>query len=157
MRPLAPGPARTRRSRADDRGTIEDILYVLNTGCRWKDLPREYGAPTTVWRRRTCWGEAGVWGRIWRAAPAAARGGSGLPAAGDSTPDCLPRAREVLPCAGLLDGCRTAAAQPCGHGVVGRIDRRHPVVVAAAVGMMPPGQRATRPRGVGPRGGVGQS
>ena len=44
------------------------MLYVLITGCRWQDLPREYGAPTTVWRRLKCWGEASVWERIWRAA-----------------------------------------------------------------------------------------
>jgi transposase len=41
------------------------------TGCRWQDLPREYGAPTTVWRRLKRWGEAGVWERLWRAALAA--------------------------------------------------------------------------------------
>jgi transposase len=68
VEPLLPPPARTGRPRADDRRTIEGILYVLITGCRWKDLPREYGAPTTVWRRLKCWGEAGVWERIWRAA-----------------------------------------------------------------------------------------
>jgi transposase len=43
-------------------------LYSLITGCRWQDLPREYGAPTTVWRRLKRWGELGVWERIWRAA-----------------------------------------------------------------------------------------
>jgi len=41
-------------------------LYVLITGCRWQDLPSEYGAPTTVWRRLRRWGEEGVWERIWR-------------------------------------------------------------------------------------------
>jgi transposase len=61
-------PARTGRPRAEDRRTIDGILYVLITGCRWPDLPREYGAPTTVWRRLKLWGEAGVWERIWRAA-----------------------------------------------------------------------------------------
>lgn len=38
------------------------------TGCRWQDLPREYGAPTTVWRLLKRLGEEGVWERIWRAA-----------------------------------------------------------------------------------------
>jgi transposase len=61
-------PARTGRPRADDRRTIEGILFVLITGCRWQDLPREYGAPTTAWRRLKRWGEEGVWERIWRAA-----------------------------------------------------------------------------------------
>jgi hypothetical protein len=62
-----PPPAQTGRPRADDRRTIEGILYVLITGCRWQDLPREYGASTTVWRRLKRWGEEGVWERIWRA------------------------------------------------------------------------------------------
>jgi len=66
--PLLPPPARTGRPRADDRRTIEGILYMLITGCRWQDLPSEYGAPTTVWRRLRRWGEDGVWERMWRAA-----------------------------------------------------------------------------------------
>lgn len=68
IQPFLPPPARTGRPRAEDRRTVEGILYVLITGCRWKDLPREYGAPTTVWRRLKRWGEAGVWERLWRAA-----------------------------------------------------------------------------------------
>jgi transposase len=71
IHPLLPPPARTGRPRADDRRTIEGVLYVLITGCRWQDLPREYGAPTTVWRRLKRWGEEGIWERIWRAALAA--------------------------------------------------------------------------------------
>jgi transposase len=75
IQPLLPPPARTGRPRADDRRTIEGIIYVLIyvliTGCRWQDLPREYGAPTRVWRRLRRWGEDGVWERIWRAALAA--------------------------------------------------------------------------------------
>ncbi len=71
IRPLLPPPARTGRPRADDRRTIEGILYILITGCRWQDLPREYGAPTTVWRRLKQWGEEGIWERLWRAALAA--------------------------------------------------------------------------------------
>src|SRR5260221_479802 len=68
IQPLLPPPARTGRPRANDRQTIEGIVYILITGCRWQDLPREFGAPTTVWRRLKCWGEEGVWEHIWRAA-----------------------------------------------------------------------------------------
>jgi transposase len=68
IQPHLPPPARTGRPRADDRRTLEGILYVLITGCRWQDLPCEYGAPTTVWRRLRRWGEEGVWERIWRVA-----------------------------------------------------------------------------------------
>ena len=68
IKPLLPPPARTGRPRASDRRTIEGILYILITGSRWQDLPRQYGAPTTVWRRLKRWGEDGIWERIWRAA-----------------------------------------------------------------------------------------
>src|SRR5262245_7928622 len=36
---LLPPPARTGRPRADDRSTLNGILYVLRSGCRWQDLP----------------------------------------------------------------------------------------------------------------------
>ena len=65
--PLLPAPATTGRPRADDRRTLEGILYLLRSGGRWCDLPREYGAPTTVWRRLRRWEDEGVWERIWRA------------------------------------------------------------------------------------------
>ena len=31
------------RPRADDRAMLNAILHVLASGCRWNDLPREYG------------------------------------------------------------------------------------------------------------------
>jgi transposase len=68
IEPLLPPPAHTGRPRANDRQTIDGILYILITGCRWQDLPREFGAPTAVWRRLKRWGETGVWERVWRAA-----------------------------------------------------------------------------------------
>ena len=71
IQPLLPPPARTGRPRADYRKTLDGILYLLRSGCRWQDLPRQYGAPTTVWRRLKTWAERGVWERIWRVALAA--------------------------------------------------------------------------------------
>src|SRR6185312_17326689 len=59
-KPLLPLPARTGRPSADDRRIIDGILYILYilvTGCRWQDLPCEYGAPTTVLRRLKRWGK----------------------------------------------------------------------------------------------------
>lgn len=44
---------------------------MLITGCRWQDVPREYGAPTAVWRHLKRWCEEGVGERILRAALAA--------------------------------------------------------------------------------------
>ena len=64
IRPLLPPPARTGRPRADDRRTLEAILYVLRTGCAWADLPRELGDDTTAHRRLRRWQDEGVWERI---------------------------------------------------------------------------------------------
>ena len=54
------------RPRSDDRATINAILYVLTTGCRWDDLSKtQYGHwYTTAWRRLKRWEEEGVWKRI---------------------------------------------------------------------------------------------
>src|SRR5438132_1775897 len=65
--PLLPRPAATGRPRADDRRTLNGILHVLRTGCRWRDLPSRYGAATTCWRRLQSWQQEGVWPRIWQA------------------------------------------------------------------------------------------
>ena len=45
---LVPPAAKTGRPRTADRKTLEGILYVLRSGCRWQDVPRRDGAPTTV-------------------------------------------------------------------------------------------------------------
>jgi len=57
---------RMGRPRAHDRQTINGILYVLKTGCRWRDVPREYGTSTTCYRRLIEWQKRGVWVRILR-------------------------------------------------------------------------------------------
>ncbi len=64
IRPLLPPPARTGRPRADDRRTLEAILYVLRTGCAWADLPPALGDDTTAHRRLKRWQDEGVWERI---------------------------------------------------------------------------------------------
>jgi transposase len=58
-----PGPGRKRN---DDRLTLNGILFVLKTGCRWEDVLRVYGSPTTCWRRFCTWSKDGTWERIWR-------------------------------------------------------------------------------------------
>lgn len=65
IRPLLPEPGRMGRPRAPDRKVVEGILYVLRTGCRWKDMPRKFGAAVTAWRRLKRWEEDGTWERLW--------------------------------------------------------------------------------------------
>ena len=67
IRPLLPPGAETGRPRADDRATVNGILFVLITGCRWMDMPSRYGSYKTAWRRLRRWGAEGVWVRIFRA------------------------------------------------------------------------------------------
>ena len=64
IRLLLPKPAWTGRPRADDRRTVNAILFVLKTGIPWNDLPKEYGDDSTANKRLTEWEEQGVWKRI---------------------------------------------------------------------------------------------
>lgn len=65
LKPLMPTHAATGRPRADDRRTLNGILYVLSTGCRWEDLPPErYGSGKTCWLRFKTWRKEGLWNAI---------------------------------------------------------------------------------------------
>jgi transposase len=68
IKPCIPPQPIVGRKRADDRKTINGILYVLNTGCLWHDMPRRYGAYQTAWRRLKWWSREGVWNKILSAA-----------------------------------------------------------------------------------------
>jgi transposase len=63
--PLLPPHKKCGRRRADDRRTLNGILWVLRSGARWKDLPREYGCRSTSHRRLQEWQQQGVWEHIW--------------------------------------------------------------------------------------------
>ena len=63
---LPPQPARGRKRR-HDRQVINAILYVLRTGCRWCDLPRDLADDSTAHRWFLRWQEDGTWERIWLA------------------------------------------------------------------------------------------
>lgn len=65
LQPLLPEKAKTGRPRSDDRATLNGVLYVLSTGCRWEDVPPErYGSGKTCWYRFTTWSTSGVWNAI---------------------------------------------------------------------------------------------
>jgi transposase len=65
-RPAPRGPG--GRPRIDDRAALEGILFVLDTGCRWRDRPEQLGCGSghTAWRRLREWQGAGVWDRLHR-------------------------------------------------------------------------------------------
>jgi transposase len=47
------------KPRVDDRRVISGILHVLKTGCRWRDVPPEYGPATTIYNRYNRWSQRG--------------------------------------------------------------------------------------------------
>jgi len=54
------------RPRANDRKTLNAILWVLRTGAQWSEIPRRYGSYSTAWRRLKAWEENGTWETIWK-------------------------------------------------------------------------------------------
>jgi len=62
---LLPRENQVGRPRSDDRTALKGILYVLKHGCRWQDVPPEYGSPVTAWRRFRHWRKTGLWEEIW--------------------------------------------------------------------------------------------
>lgn len=70
--PLLPG----FRPRPQGGGTVPRagrevftaVVFVLTSGCAWRDLPPSFGVPpATAHRRFTAWAEAGLWERLRRA------------------------------------------------------------------------------------------
>ncbi|WP_181727537.1 transposase [Streptomyces sp. PT12] len=54
----------------DERAVFAAVVYVLTSGCAWRQLPRVFGvSPATAHRRFTVWTRAGVWRGLRRAVP----------------------------------------------------------------------------------------
>jgi len=50
--------------RKDDRRIISGIIHVLQSGCRWRDCPAEYGPAKTIYNRFQRWAKKGLWEAI---------------------------------------------------------------------------------------------
>ena len=64
--PWTPPTSVGGRPKVPPRDCLEGILWVLRTGCRWKDLPDVFPSYTTCWRRFREWTESGVFREAWR-------------------------------------------------------------------------------------------
>lgn len=49
-----------------DREILEGILYVLSTGCRWEELPKDFPPKSTVHYRFKVWAKMGVFEKIFK-------------------------------------------------------------------------------------------
>ena len=46
---------------------LNGILWRLNTGAPWRDLPERFGNWNNVWRRFDRWSRKGVWRKVFEA------------------------------------------------------------------------------------------
>jgi putative transposase len=77
---LAPLVERAKRSRAGappgipDRLFLEALLYLADSGCKWRQLPERFGAWDAVYNRFRRWLDAGVFRRLFADLPPSAAG-----------------------------------------------------------------------------------
>jgi putative transposase len=77
LRPLV---ERAKRSRAGappgtpDRLFLEALLYLADSGCKWRQLPDRFGAWDAVYNRFRRWAAAGVFARLFADLPPRAGG-----------------------------------------------------------------------------------
>lgn len=61
-RPKGPGG----RPRFDDEKLFKGIMWILRSGARWKDMPKEFGSGKTAHRRHQEWVKKGVYENCYR-------------------------------------------------------------------------------------------
>ena len=64
IKDVFPAPAKTGRPPSDPRRMVNGILWILRTGAPWRDLPKEYGAWTTVWDHFDKWNGDGTLNKV---------------------------------------------------------------------------------------------
>ncbi len=58
-------PAKTGRSRIDQRAALDGMIYRMRTGCQWNQLPKEFPDDASVHRTMQRWIEREVFPAIW--------------------------------------------------------------------------------------------
>lgn len=61
---LLPPQRKTGRPTTDHRLILSGILWVIRTGCSWRELPAAFGPWETVHGRYTRWRKAGIWQQV---------------------------------------------------------------------------------------------
>ena len=78
IEPHLPPQRKGRRHPAPDRRDVLDaILYILTTGCQWRQLPKDFPSKSTVNRYLLDWDYDGILAKIHHALYAAAREAAG--------------------------------------------------------------------------------
>jgi transposase len=67
---LLPAGKRTGRPYTYDRRVVlEAIVYVMERGGGWRELPAEYPPWQTVYSQLCRWKAMGIWDKIWNSNP----------------------------------------------------------------------------------------
>ncbi len=61
---IPPGKRGGRRRLVDLREVVQALLYILETGCQWRHLPKDFPPRSTVWEHFDLWSYDGTLARI---------------------------------------------------------------------------------------------
>ena len=64
LQPLLPAIQTRGRRYLDHRRLLNGMLFRINTGIPWRDLPERYGPWQTVYSRYRRWSRTGLWDRM---------------------------------------------------------------------------------------------
>ncbi|WP_435870017.1 transposase [Eleftheria terrae] len=67
LEPLLPPRKTAGRPYGEHRRMLNAMLFRLNTGIGWRDLPERYGPWQTVYSRSRRWCRCGLWDRMLQA------------------------------------------------------------------------------------------
>lgn len=59
-------PPKRRPPKYSNKQVLDAVLYVMTSGCSWRQLPKKYGHWHTIYTRFKRWSEAGVLDRIFK-------------------------------------------------------------------------------------------
>jgi len=61
---VKPLPGRTRKRKYDKRELVNAVLYLVKTGCQWRNLPQEFPEWNAVYHFHTRARAKGVWDAV---------------------------------------------------------------------------------------------
>ncbi len=96
---IPPAKRGGRRREVDVREVLQGVLYVLETGCQWRHLPKDFPPRSTVWEYFDLWRYDGTLDRIHETLYMALREAAG---------------RKASPTAGIIDSRTVKSAEKGG-------------------------------------------
>ncbi len=106
--PLGGRHAGGRPRKYEQRRVVDAMLYVVKTGCQWRQLPYNFPPWKTVHEHFRAWRDSGVWERIGKALREQGRSAKG---------------RNVVPSVAIIDSQSAKTALKGGGAVTTRARR----------------------------------